>query len=442
MSISQEWVFRAMCLGHFIVDFFNTMGPVLLAFISGHVMGLSNTQIGLAVSGYQIAGAFSQPLFGLRADRTGGRWLAAGGVLWTLCLLCVAMLGAASGQYWAMVVPFVLAAFGSGAFHPIGAMYASITNREKAAHYTSLFFLSGQLGGGSGPLVIGLLLDQFSTRNNSFTAILGPNLPYHLMEHGTLAPVLALSLLALPGIVLLLLATPSRVRYLGTQPPRSATVGASAAPLAGSLIVYLAVNIALRALANPGSAAFIPRIFQLKGWPASEYGMLSGLFWLSGGIAGVFFARWASRFGSRAVIGLTLILGGPLMLVLPSAESVPLAMLMTVLVGALTGGSHSLLVVMAQQLLPARRGFVSGLALGYMFGMGAIGTLLIGTLADRVGVAAAFQMVGLVTVLAGAMALRLPSDEQLVARARAAAAPADLPDAAPLAIPVAGAKNA
>jgi MFS transporter, FSR family, fosmidomycin resistance protein len=98
---------------------------------------------------------------------------------------------------------------------------------------------------------------------------------------------------------------------------------------------------------------------------------------------------------------------------------------MTLLVGALTGGSHSLLVVMAQQLLPARKGFISGLSLGYMFGMGAVGTLLIGALGDRVGLEAAYQFVGIVTVVAGIMALRLPSDAALASSAAANAAHQD-----------------
>jgi MFS transporter, FSR family, fosmidomycin resistance protein len=425
IALSQKWLFRSICIGHFVVDTFNAMGPVILAFISGHIMGLSNTQIGLAISLYQIAGAFSQPFFGLAADKSGGRYLGTFGVLWTIGFLVLSTLGAATGIYEVMLVPFVIAALGSGAFHPIGAMYATEVDKSRAQHYTSLFFLSGQLGGGVGPTLIGVLLDAFATRNTIFTDTLGPRFSNLLIEHGTLAPVAALGLLALPGVLLMLFTLPTRMKWIETHPPRPKGSGGLAAPLATGLIAYLAINIALRALSNPGSAAFIPRIFALKGWPASEYGILTGAFWLSGGIAGVIFARWASRFGSRAIIAVTLIMGGPLMLLLPRAETVGIALVMTLLVGALTGGSHSLLVVMAQQLLPARKGFISGLSLGYMFGMGAVGTLLIGALGDRVGLEAAYQFVGIVTVVAGIMALRLPSDAALASSAAANAAHQD-----------------
>lgn len=422
ITLSEKWLFRSICIGHFIVDFFNAMGPVILAFISGHIMGLTNTQIGIAVSGYQMAGAFSQPFFGLAADKTGGRYLGTFGVLWTIAFLIVSMIGATTGVYALMLVPFVIAALGSGAFHPIGAMYASDHDKARASHNTSLFFLSGQLGGGVGPTVIGVLLDAFATRNTIFTDSLGPRFSNLLVEHGTLAPIAVLGLMAVPIVLLMLFTMPNRMKWIETHPPRMKGNGGMTSPLATGLIVYLAVNIALRALSNPGSAAFVPRIFALKGWPASEYGILTGAFWLSGGIAGVFFARWATRFGSRTIIAVTLILGGPMMLLLPSADSVGVALLMTLLVGALTGGSHSLLVVMAQQLLPARKGFISGLSLGYMFGMGALGTLLIGALGDRIGLEAAYQFVGIVTVVSGVMALRLPTDEALASSAAANAA--------------------
>lgn len=424
MAVSSRWLFRAMCIGHFTIDLFNAMGPVLLAFISGHVMGLTNTQIGIAISGYQLAGAFSQPFFGFQADKTGGRWLGAGGVAWTLSFLVLAMFGATTGQYWAMLVPFVLAALGSGAFHPIGAMYASEVNSTRAAHYTSIFFLSGQLGGGLGPALIGFLLDRYATQNNLFTAALGPSVQNQLIEHGTLSPVAALALIALPGILLLLFSMPSRLAYVQTRSHKSSAESGRAMPVASGVLVYLALTIAMRALANPGTAAFIPRIFQLKGWPASEYGALSGMYWFAGGIAGVLFARWAARFGTRIVIGLTLILGGPTLMLLPTAESVPAALLLALLTGALTGGSHSLLVVMAQQIMPARKGFVSGLSLGYMFGMGALGTLLIGAMADKIGLASAFQVVGAITIITGLMALKLPAEVLLQAKASVETAPA------------------
>jgi FSR family fosmidomycin resistance protein-like MFS transporter len=55
------------------------------------------------------------------------------------------------------------------------------------------------------------------------------------------------------------------------------------------------------------------------------------------------------------------------------------------LAGALTGAVHSIIVVLAQRMIPSGMGFASGLTLGYMFSMGALGSLLSGYLADLWG---------------------------------------------------------
>jgi hypothetical protein len=55
--------------------------------------------------------------------------------------------------------------------------------------------------------------------------------------------------------------------------------------------------------------------------------------------------------------------------------------------------------------------------------MGALGMLLIGALADRVGVDIAYQIVALTTIVSGLMALRLPVDTILEGSSAAASAP-------------------
>jgi FSR family fosmidomycin resistance protein-like MFS transporter len=56
-------VFTAVVGGHFMVDLLNSLGAVLLAVLAVP-LGLSNQQIGLALTIYTLLGALSQPLFG------------------------------------------------------------------------------------------------------------------------------------------------------------------------------------------------------------------------------------------------------------------------------------------------------------------------------------------------------------------------------------------
>jgi FSR family fosmidomycin resistance protein-like MFS transporter len=86
------------------------------------------------------------------------------------------------------------------------------------------------------------------------------------------------------------------------------------------------------------------------------------------------------------------------------------------LAGLLIGGQHSVLVVHAQRLIPARHGFAAGLILGFTFAAGAGGVWLSGLLADRWGLAQVMAGVTWLAVPAALLALTLPG------RARAARA--------------------
>jgi FSR family fosmidomycin resistance protein-like MFS transporter len=330
-----------------------------------------------------------------------------------------------TGSYPLMLIPFVLASVGSGAFHPVGAMHAAESSRSKAATNTSLFFLAGQIGLGVGPVLAGILLDRAATHNNLFTNPLGTPYAHSLMERGTVAPVLALALIALPGVVYMATRLPSARAHLARR--------AAALPKAGAAVVargalpvraflLLALVVTLRSLINPGTVTFIPILFEEKGWSATEYGLVTSFFWLGGGLAGVLVGMMADRYDSRLLVAATLILSAPALFLLTVLDG-PIAFALALATGALSGGSHSLLVVQAQGLIPGSKGFASGAILGFMFATGAVGSLLIGGLSDSIGLANAFNVVAAVTVVTGLLGLALPPDR------RFAAAPAPQPEA-------------
>jgi FSR family fosmidomycin resistance protein-like MFS transporter len=84
----------------------------------------------------------------------------------------------------------------------------------------------------------------------------------------------------------------------------------------------------------------------------------------------------------------------------------------------LIGGQHSVLVVHAQRLLPARQGFAAGLILGFTFAAGGVGTWLGGVAADQFGLLPVMQIITALGVPAALLALTLPGR---VARSQLAA---------------------
>lgn len=419
-SGSQK-TFWSVSLGHMAVDMFSGMAPVLLTFLSAHILSMSNTQIGFAVSAYQLTGALGQPVFGYLSDKSGGRLLGAGGVAWTVSLLLLSMVIAqTTGQYGLMLIPYVLAALGSGAFHPVGAMHAAESNPMRASRNTSMFFLAGQTGLAIGPTLAGFLLDRAATHNNAiFTQALGPVFHNALMERGTVSPILLLGLLPIPAVLLMGATLPSAAAHVAKRTQRAAETVANASAsvsLPVKAIVLFALVVALRSLINPGAAAFIPRLFQSKGWDATAYGFVTSAFWIGGGLAGVYLGSLADKHDSRLLVAITLLLSAPALFLLTVIDG-PLALALSLGVGALSGASHGLLVVQGQGLLPGRKGLASGAILGFMFATGALGSLLIGALSDRMGLGGAFQVVAAITVVTGLLGLLLPEDKRFSARA-------------------------
>jgi FSR family fosmidomycin resistance protein-like MFS transporter len=413
--LERKPLFWAVSFGHLTVDMFNGMVAVLMVFISSHVIPLSNTQIGLAVSAYQLGAALAQPVFGILSDRNGGRLLGAGGVGWTVGLLLVAMLiGQVTGIFWLMLPLLMLASLGSSAFHPVGAMHAAENDPSRTASNTAIFFMSGQIGLAIGPALAGLLLDRAATHNNVLTEGLGPLFAGTLLETGTVLPVFMLALIAIPAVVAMALTMPGARAH---RVLRQQTMETQAVAVAGALpvraLVLLAVVVALRSLVNPGTVTFIPRLFELKGWSPVEYGFVTSLFWLGGGVAGVLIGMLADRWDSRHLIAVTMVASAPALFLLAALDG-GLALLMALLFGAFSGSSHSLIVVQAQALLPGRKGLASGAILGYMFATGAIGSLIIGAISDTIGLTTAFTIVAVIAVISGLLSLGVRAERRPV----------------------------
>ena len=115
---------------------------------------------------------------------------------------------------------------------------------------------------------------------------------------------------------------------------------------------------------------------------------------------------------------MTTLLGALLLAVLPGSGS--WAFTVALVCGALLGAPHSVLMVMAQSLLPWRRGLASGSALGFLFAMGAVSSSAIGSLAERYGLADVLQAGSFIGVVVALASLLLPRERP----SRLAAAPA------------------
>ena len=398
MSLFRHKLYLATILGHFTVDIFASMSTIVVTFFSVPML-LTGAQIGLTLGIYQFIGAVTQPFFGWLTDHKGSRWLGPASVGWIAGFMALsAWVAQSTHNFTLFFVLFSIAALGGGAFHPQGTMHAGSAILSRAATATAVFFLFGQSGLSSGPLLAGFLL-----------------------EHVGAVGIVLLALLTMPLLVFMTIT----MRHAG-PPAHASTTGAGLhLPQPGvrwGALGLLALVVGLRSWAALGTVAFLPKLFQSMGWDATAYGAITSVFWLASGIAGVVAGHLADRWGRRPVVFGTLLAGSLVLFFLPVNSSwvaFPLAMT----VGGMLGASHSILVVIAQALLPGRKAFASGVTLGYIFGTGALATWVIGALADVWGLAFMIQIGAGVGIAAALLALALPSTQEAALQTEQAAAP-------------------
>lgn len=387
MSLFRNRAFLSNGLAHFAVDLLSGQRAMLLAVFSGP-LGLTNAIIGLVGTLATLSGSISQPLFGWMADRAGARWLAAGGVLWMGGLFALALI---TPGRWPLLF-LVLAAVGSGAFHPAGAMEAtnisksSFKGREATA--ASLFFLFGSSGFAVGPAIGGPILDRW-----------GP--PGLLLLLVLIVPIglNAGRQLSGPGLAMIDPEEPD-------GPPTSPGArGARRAIWLGFGLFVLV--IALRSWAQQNMMVFLPKYFTDLGYRPAVFGLIASSF-TAGGAAGTVLGGWlGDRYSRKYVVVLTLLASGIPLLLYPRFGATDWTYLLTPLAGALVGSAHSILVVMAQNMMPRRMGAASGLVLGFTFASGAIGTYFSGVIADQVGFDAVFLLTAGLAMASGLLAISL-----------------------------------
>ena len=380
LRLLRQPVFLAVALSHFAVDVFNGQTGILLAVLS-LPLGLTNATIGLIATIYAVVGSLSQPLFGWLTDRHGGRWAAAGGVIWMAAFFALA--GVSPG-YWPILC-LIIGALGSGAFHPPGTMKAAQVGRVhmggQMATAASIFFLFGQGGLSLGPAIGGVLMD--------YTGRPG---------------LLLLAALAVP--VGLFTAWAMRPSAQTTEKPgRDPSAGPAAPPPPADFALFGVVMLVagLRTWAQNAVTTFAPKYFHDLGLAARTYGVIVALFMGGSAIGGVIGALLSERWGRRKTIMSACALSALPFFFFPLASGAwvyPLA----VLAGLLNGAPHSILITMGQRSLPGRAALASGVILGFMFTAGTLGVYASGLAADQFGLARVLQanaVLGLSAALTG-----------------------------------------
>lgn len=381
LGILRNGVFSSIALGHFSVDLLNGTRPVSLTFLST-ALGLSNTALAAISTGYVWAASASQPLFGWLADRIGTRWLASLGIIWMSIFFSLAML--ITGPL--SIACLILGSLGSAAFHPAGTMESTLVGRElyagRETTAASIFFFTGQFGYFLGPIVSGPILERYGDVGLVSLAVLllpvGWNAGWQLRD-----------------------------RHAAHSAHKMAEAANPRAGAGWKTITLLALVGALQAWAQQNMITFVPKYLHDLGQSPITYGLIAGLFMGGSAFGNVLGGNLADRFGKQRVAMTVLLLASIPLFFISQIGWSPWLYILVPLAGALTGSVHSIVVVLAQRALPMGMATASGLTLGFIFSAGALGTLLCGPLADKIGWPPVFLLTAGLTLGAALLMLGL-----------------------------------
>ena len=85
--------------------------------------------------------------------------------------------------------------------------------------------------------------------------------------------------------------------------------------------------------------------------------------------------------------------------------------LLSIIIGLVIASAFSAILVYAQELLPGKVGMVSGLFFGFAFGMGGLGSAVLGALADKTSVEYVYQLCAFLPLI-GIITAFLPNLKQ------------------------------
>ncbi len=382
--------------GHLSIDVLNASVAMILTLAAGQ-FGLSIAQIGLGAMLYQIMAAMSQPLFGSLTDRLRGRWVGPVGVLWTAVFYSAA---AFMPNYTAFITCLMIGGLGSGAFHAAGMVQAAASGGSKPTTSTSIFFLGGQTGLALGPILAGVLIAPLG--------LIG-------------MPIMAAA--ALPAVVLMLVFMNEALPLAPQRPATTQSRQERNHGAAALLVTAFVLVIMLRSGTSQGFATLLPAYFDSLGFAPAQFGLMLGVFNLAGALGTLAGGHLGDRYDRRMIITVSSLIAAPFAFLMLNTSGAAY-LVVAVIAGMMLSMPHSILLVMAQELAPHRRGLVGGLVLGFIFASGSTLAWLQSIVATNRGLAPVLTVVAFFPIFAGLIALLLPGGRTHAPQPVAAAPPA------------------
>ncbi|MFB6457640.1 MFS transporter [Chitinophaga sp. Hz27] len=371
-KVAQQTVFSiliALSFTHLLNDALQSLIPAIYPLVRDSLK-LSYSQVGLITLTFQMSASILQPLVGFFTDKKPQPYSLAIGMSFTLLgLVSLSM----AHSFPMVLVSVALTGVGSAIFHPEASRLAHMASGGRHGMAQSLFQVGGNAGSSLGPLLAAAIIVPFGQFN-----------------------VIWFSLAALLAIIVMLriskwyMAQPQKpkvkkaIQHTDRQQLSTPKVVFSL----GILLVLIFSKYFYMASMTSYYTFYLINKFHVSVQGAQIY-LFVFLFSVA---AGTFIGGpVGDRIGRKYVIWISILGVAPFSLLLPHVNLAWTAIL-SVFIGIILSSAFSAILVYAQELVPGKVGMIAGLFFGLAFGMGGVGSALLGRLADQTNIAYVYQV--------------------------------------------------
>nr|WP_293945833.1 MFS transporter [Sphingobacterium sp. UBA7249] len=345
---------------------------------------LSFSQVGMITLVYQIAASIFQPVVGSFTDKHPVPYSQIIGM--SFSLVGMLLFSQAHTYAWILFSVF-LVGIGSSIFHPESSRVAYMASGGRRSMAQSIFQIGGNAGTALAPIIVAFLVlprGQQAIAWMCLFTIVGQCISYYI---GTWYKRR--------------LANVSRATKKVIRVP----------DLPNSRIVATVIILLLLIVSKYFYIASITNYFQfytMKKFGINEVEAQVYLFYflIAVAVGTLLGGAFGDRFGRKYVIWFSVLGVAPFALALPYV-GLTMTGILIVIIGLILSSAFPAIIVYAQELLPKKLGMVSGLFYGFAFGMGGIGSAVLGWQADHTSIEFIYHLCSYLPLI-GVVAYFLP----------------------------------
>ncbi|MDU4961997.1 MAG: MFS transporter [Sporomusaceae bacterium] len=357
-----------IAFGHMVADLSPGALYVALPFLKAK-FALSYAQVSAVVLMQNVASSISQPVFGYLSDRKHCPWIMPAGCMITGIFMAASLL---APSYYLVMVCTAISGLGNSAFHPEAAKTVNFIGGQEKGKCVSLFSLGGYAGVALGSMLLAVLLLE-----------------------GQSPQIL---LYTLPSLVI------GAALFYETN--KITSPGIKAAGGLGTLkecvnwpLLALLGMILTRATVTAGISTFVPLYYvSYLGGSAVYASSLLTVYLAAGAIGTMVGGILSDRYGSKLVMLYSILPIALLMYWFLSASGIWIFVILF-LAGILLSATATSSLLLTQKMMPKNVGMASGFTLGFSVGLGTMGVLGLGRVADYWGMPFVFDILVLLPVI-------------------------------------------